>query len=61
MSSWERIAVLTIVGAFVLVLWLGRYELESAGSGPGVFRLDRWTGTVTLYAASGSREIQPER
>jgi hypothetical protein len=60
MNQWQRIAIAAIAAVIMVSLWLGRYDLEQAGTGPGVFRLDRWTGTVWLFAASGARKIQPE-
>lgn len=60
MTTWQRIAIASVVAGVAVSSWLGRYELVGAGEGVGVYRLDRWTGTVWVFTAGWAKEVRPE-
>lgn len=57
----EPVKVALIIGVSLLIgayLNGGRYTLSSAISGPGVFVLDRWTGTLQWCNVGDCRNVQ---
>lgn len=60
MNAWHRIAIASVLSVIVVTAWLGRYELVGAGEGVGVYRLDRWTGTVWVFTAGWAKEVKLE-
>lgn len=51
------------VGGVVCLLfaaWLFRYELTPAQASSVVYRLDRWTGEVSMIGVFGVRPLKPE-
>ena len=60
MSQWQRVIAIIAVVGIAAWAWLGRYELVGAGEGFGVYRLDRWTGTVWIFTANWAKEVRPD-
>jgi len=56
----KKITLLLSFGVLFVValLFFGRYEAVPSQQVP-VYRLDRWTGEVRMYAPGGWRDIKP--
>lgn len=52
-----------IITAAVLLVgaWMFRYEVASTGTGLIVYRLDRWTGALTVASPDFTRELSEEK
>lgn len=52
-----------IITAAVLAwgAWMFRYELVQPGTGPHVYRLDRWTGSLAVAGTSFVRRLGYEK
>lgn len=52
-----------IITAAVLVVgaWMFRYEVASTGTGLIVYRLDRWTGALTVATPEFTRDLAAEK
>jgi len=58
--SWQRVVLILGGLFFLLVVWLGRYELVGVAwqAGSAVYRLDRWTGRVIFIVGDEEIEIK---
>ena len=61
--SWQRVVLILGGVFFILVIWLGRYDLVPVPAGGQgiygiVYRLDRWTGHIIMIAADKAIEIK---
>ena len=62
MNAWQKIVAGALVAVFVLVAWMGRYEMQAISAGgqgtAGIaYVLDRWTGTAHVLYLTGRREL----
>jgi len=63
--SWRRVVLILGGLLFLVVVWLGRYELVEGsaggtGSGAVVYRLDRWSGRVLFIVGDEAMEVKVE-
>lgn len=62
MNAFHKGILACIAAAIVIASWLARYEvvIGSRGDGyPPAYKLDRWTGAVTLLAGANERPVSP--
>ena len=63
MNAWQKIVAGALVALFVLVTWMGRYDMQAIpaggqGTGGMAYVLDRWTGTAHVLFPSSRRELK---
>jgi len=57
---WPRVVILIAIAFFAVLCWLGRYEITATSdTTPSAYRLDRWTGEVTLIMGPAILPVKP--